>query len=174
MIQVGLPQHGDRLSRNVGLLISTAVRYPEVGTVRYQPRSQTLQIVLLVTGSLDEPQWQESVRVLEDTLEVYHQLEQRGLEVFRVERETYAEMTAVTITRDTRTLTPEEMYTIVAFFRERFGDRLVSESTDLDGEDEMYAQFEMIQQILADLESARSDQNLIAIRDGGRVMVFQK
>ncbi|HEY3368283.1 MAG TPA: hypothetical protein VGK74_24790 [Symbiobacteriaceae bacterium] len=162
------------MSRSVSLLVSTLVRYPEIGTVKYEPKLQTLRLSLLITGECTEEDWEGARQTLTETLDVYHMLEQRRPTVLEVVRESYGELTTVSITRDAVTFTPEEIYTIVEFFRERFTGRLVTELMDWAGEDEMAAQDEMIEEMLADLEDSRSGHNLIAIREDGRVMVFQK
>jgi len=164
----------ERTSRNVSLLISMLVRYPEVGSVKYEPRQQTIRLSLLISGAMNEEEWDRTATSLLDTLEVYHLLGQRTPTTLEVERDGYGELTTIAITRDVATLSPEEIYTAIEFFRERFPGRLVVETFDYGAEDEMTAQDEMIEEILADLEENRTGQNLIAIREEGRVMVFQK
>lgn len=164
----------DPVSRRVSLLISVLVRYPEIGTVKYEPRQQTIRMSLLVTGELSEAEWRETEDKLFDTLEVYHMLEHREPAVVQVDAENLGAVTSIAITRDAVTFTPEEIYTIVEFFRERFSGRLVMEAIDMGGDEEWTAQDEAIETMLADLEQSRSNRNLIAIREDGRVMVFQK
>lgn len=161
-------------SRSVGYLISVLVRYPEIGTIKYEPRQQTIRMSLLLTGDLTEADWRRTEDGLFETLEVYHMLEQREPTVVHVEADNLGNLTTVSITRDVVTLTPEEIYTIVEFFRERYSGRLVIEQVDLGSEDEWMAQDEAIENMLANMEQSRSTQNLIAIREDGRVMVFQK
>ena len=164
----------DPVSRSVGLLISVLVRYPEVGTVKYEPRQQTIRMSLLVTGELSETDWTRTEDKLFETLEVYHMLEQREPTVVHVEAENLGDLTTVSLTRDVATLTPEEIYTILEFFRERFSGRLVTEQIEMGSEDDWMAQDEAIESMLATLEQGRSKGNLIAIREEGRLMMFQK
>jgi len=171
---MGHPKRDEYVSRSVGLLISVLVRYPEVGTVKYEPRQQTICIGLLIQGELPADEFQRVREGLSETLEVYHLLEQRRHTVLEVEQESYGGFTAVTVTRDAASLTPEEIYVLIEFFRERFAGRLVTEAIDYGADDEMTAQDEMIEEILYDLERGPADRHLIAIRENGRVMVFQK
>lgn len=171
---MGRRKSDDRISRSVSLLISMLVRYPEVGSVKYDPRQQTIRLRLLVSGPMTEDEFERMHRLLVDTLEVYNQLDNRRPAVLEVARESFGELTAVSITRDVPTMSPAEIWTIVEFFREWFPERLTSEPDDQIGEDELLAQDEMIEEILADLERGRSGRDLIAIREEGRVMVFQK
>lgn len=129
---------------------------------------------LLVNGELGEAQWSALEQTFSDTLDVYHRLSQRTPNWIELSQESYGELTAIAIVRDVLSLSPEEIYTIVEFFRERFPDRLVSEAIEFAHEDEWIAQDEMIADLLADVEEGRKGRNLIAIREDGRVMVFQK
>lgn len=164
----------DSISRSAGLLISVLVRYPEVGTVKYEPRQQTIRMSLLITGELLDEEWSRTENSLLETLEVYHMLEQREPAVVEVDVDNLGALITVSLTRDVSTFSPEEIYTIVEFFRERFSGRLVTEQVDLGTEEEWMAQDEAIESMLANLEQSRSNRNLIAIREDGRVMVFQK
>lgn len=162
------------MARKLSPLIAMLVRYPEIGTVKYDPRQQVLHFTLLVTGELPPDEFGRLRQLLTDTLEVYNLMDQRRLAVLELRQESYGELTSLAITRDVVTLTPAEIWTIIEFFRDRFEGRLVAEPTDMVGEDELIAQDEMIQQIIAELEGGRSGRDLIAIREDGRVMVFQK
>ena len=165
----------DRISRSVSVLVSMLVRYPEVGTVKYEPRQQTIRMGLVITGAMTDADWNRTEQDLFDTLDVYHLLEQRQPSVLDVAMESYGELTSIAITRDVATFSPEEIYTIVEFFKERFAGRLVTEVVDWPAnEDEMIAQDELIEELVADLEENRTSRNLIAIREDGRVMVFRK
>lgn len=162
------------MSRRLSPLIAMLVRYPEIGTVKYDPRQQVIHFTLLITGGLSAEEFGRLRQLLTDTLEVYNLMDQRRPAVLQLRQESYGELTSLAITRDVVTLTPAEIWTIIEFFRDRFETRLVAEPTDLVGEDELIAQDEMIQQIVAELEGGRTGRDLIAIREDGRVMVFQK
>lgn len=150
------------------------VRYAEVGTVKYDPRQQTLRFTLLVTGALSGEEFDRLRKLLTETLEVYHLIDQRQPAVLNLSQDNYGELTSLALTRDVVTLTPAEIWTVIELLRERFEGRLVAEPIDFVGEEELMAQDEMIEQIVAELEGGRTGRDLIAIREDGRVMVFQK
>lgn len=171
---MGLRRSDDRPSRSVSLLISMLVRYPEVATVRYEPEQQHLRVGLLISGDLSHVQWEELQEGFADTLEVYWQLSGRKPATLMMERESYGEMAAITIIRAADSLSPEEVYTWMEFFRDRLAGRLLTESVEFSGEEELLAQDELIEDLLHDMHEGRSGRNLIAIREDGRVMLFQK
>lgn len=161
-------------SRNVHLLLSYAVRYPEITTVRYDPRRHTLRLSFLVTGALPEEEFAVAERKLQQTLDVYHMIEQRRSQVVEVSHEALGELNTVALERDTATLTPEEIYTVVEVVRDLFAGRVLTESIDFVGEEEMMAQEEIIEEMLASLAQRKGQANLIAIREDGRLMFFHK
>lgn len=167
-------KHDERPSKSISYLFSILVRCSEVGTVKYDPRVQTLRYSLLLTGSLTEQEFAAMRTVLTDTLEVYNLLEQRQPVILQIGREEFGELTAIFVTRDTATVSAPEVWMVLEFLRDRFPDRLVSESVDSDGEDDLQAQDDMIEEILTNMEGGRAARDLIAIREEGRVMVFQK
>lgn len=171
---MGRRQQDDRHSRSIGTLISLLVRCPEIGTVRYDPRQQTLRYSLLITGIIPPAQLESTVAVLTDTLHVYNRLDQREIALAEITAEEFGGLVAITVARDTTTISPAEVWTVLEFFRDRYGDRLVAEPVEYSGEEELQAQDEMIAEVLLDIQSGRSGRNLIAIREEGRVMVFQR
>lgn len=161
-------------SRNVHLLLSYAVRYPEIATVRYDPRRHTLRLSFLVTGAVSEAEFDRAERKLRETLEVYHLLEQRRSTVVEASHEALGELNTIALERDTATLTPEELFTVVEVVRDLFAGRVITESVEAIGEEDMLAQEEMIEEMLASLAQRKGNANLIAIREDGRVMFFHK
>lgn len=78
------------------------------------------------------------------------------------------------ITRDVATLSQTELALIVELVLDRFGPDLIVDDGDSLVEEDMLAQDELIREMLADLQDGRLERNLIAFRDGGRVLVFNK
>lgn len=161
-------------SRSVHLLLTYAVRYPEIATVRYDPRRQSLRLSFLVIGSLPDEEFAAAERKLKETLEVYHLLGQRKPALIEVTHEALGELNAIALEREIASMTPEELFTIVETIKERFPGRVLVEAIDLLGEEDMLAQDEMIEEMLVSLAARRNNTNLIAIREDGRLMLFHK
>lgn len=161
-------------SRSVHLLLSYAVRYPEIATVRYDPRRQTLRLSFLVVGPVSLEDFQAVERKLKETLDVYHMLEQRSSGVVEVSHEALGELNNIALERDVATLSPEELFTVVEVVRDLFAGRVIAENIDSFGEEELIAQEEIIEEMLVSLAERRSNANLIAIREDGRLMLFHK
>lgn len=163
-----------RYSRHTSLLISLLVRYPEVASVRYDPRHQTVRMSLLLRGAMGEGEFDGLKGRLLDTVATYNLLQQRDPAVTEIGREELGDLNSIFVTRDVLTLTPEEIWTLVEFFRQWFPEQLVAEAVEYLGEEDLMAQEEMIEGLVAELSGGKAGRNLIAFRDGGRVMLFHK
>lgn len=160
--------------RSLHLLLSFAVRYPEISTVRYDPRQQTLKLGFLLRGEVTKSEFSQTERKLQEMLEIYHLLEQRQPSVVAIAQDSLGELTSLSLERDIASLKPEELYTVVEFVRGRFADRVITEEIGVYGEEDMIAQDEMIEEMLESLSRGRTGSNLIAIREDGRLMFFHK
>lgn len=166
---------GDEPSaRAIQLLLSYAVRYPEIATVRYDPAHQSLRLSFLVKGALPDAEFERASARLRESLEVYLLINEREAQFVEVSREALGEVNSVSVERDVQSFTPEEIYTVVEVVRSLFPSRVIAEPIEFFGEDDLLAQHEMIEEVLASLSSQRSQRNLIAIREEGRLMIFQK
>ena len=161
-------------ARSIQLLVSYAVRYPDIATVRYDPRHQSLRLSFLVKGAVSHEEYERASARLRESLEVYHLLHQREALLVEVSREELGELSSLAVERDVLSFTPEEIYTVVEVVRSLFHGRIIAEPIEFFGEEELLAQDEMIEEVLASLSTQRSQPNLIAIREEGKLMIFQK
>ncbi len=160
--------------RAVHILLSFAVRYPEIWTVRYDPRQQMLKLGFLIRGVITAQEFTETELRLQEMLEMYHLLEQRRPTTIQFSEDSLGDLTSLSLERDIASLKPEELFTVVEFIRERFAGRVIADEMGVFGEEELIAQEEMIEEMLDSLSRGRSGSNLIAIREDGRLMFFHK
>lgn len=160
------------LSRNISFLISVLVRYPEVSTVKYDPRERTICFTALVQEATDATR---SAGRLSDALTLLNQLEGRFPERLAVETADLGGLTSFSVTRDIYTLTPEEVYTAIEFLRQEHPDRVISDPLNYAYMDEeWWVQEELIEEMLKDLGRGRTARNLLAFREEGRVVLFRQ
>lgn len=168
-------READRVYRNAGLLVSLLVRFPEISTVKYDPRNQVIRCNFMVKGPVAAEVYEALSTRLRESLEVYHSLEGRKLETFHFTQQGLGELTELQTERDVFTLTPEEVYLTVDLMREAWGDQLVADgAADYPYEEEFGAQEEYIEQLVADLAANSGRRHLIAFREEGRLVVFNK
>lgn len=171
---MGFRKTDEPTPRSLTTLIGIAVRYPEISTVKYDPREQTLRLGFLVHGELSAEEFGQLESVLTETLEIYSELGQRQMEALSVTSESLGDLVSLSVIRDVSSLTPEEVYTIVEVVRDRLPGRIFAENVEPYGEDDLIAQDEMIEEMLTSLARGRTRSDLIAIREDGRVMFFYK
>lgn len=161
------------VSNSVGLLISILVRYPEVGTIKFDPKLQTLSFTFLLR-SVPNTGDDGFAACLHESLEAYSVLEGLTMTTVSVVVSSDDGISTLEVTRDVASLTQTELALIVELVLSRFQSQLIVDDNESLVEEDLLAQDELIQEMLADLQDGRMERNLIAFRDGGRVLVFNK
>lgn len=167
-------KHGGEVSDSIGLLISILVRYPEVGTINYEPRDQVLRFTFMLAQPVAVEQVQEFEKMFRKSLEVYNYLEDREPRVINLHHTWNDQLMSLEVQRDVATLSRDEINLIMALVREEFGTSLVVENNDEVQEEELILQEELIDHMLESVKGTASERQLIAFREEGRVMVFNK
>lgn len=160
-------------SRLVSLLIMAAVRYAEIGSIRFDPKSGNMRLAFLLNVELTPEEHLEVTRAIIDLCEVYAALRGHEPKAIDVEIEALGQLGIVTVIRDITSFTPGEIYTLVEFARDRFAGKIAVEPVPYMAEEEWMAQDEWIEEVVTGLAPG-SGKHLIAIREDGRLMVFQK
>lgn len=163
-----------RMSRGVGLLISMLVRYPELSRINFNPDVHTIRFSFLVDRFLSEREFEEINRDVKVAIEAYHGLSGHDPQVFEMSLDAFDDVSIIYVTRDTRSLSQEEITLLVELLRGRLTDHLMADLGGSFAEEEIIVQEELIQQMLNDLQDSAHEKNLVAFRDGGKVLVFNK
>ena len=78
------------------------------------------------------------------------------------------------MTRDVASLSQEELALVIGLMKDTLGDRLVVDHNDGSPDEDLSMQEELIQEMLEDIKEDKLEKNLIAFREEGRVLVFNK
>jgi len=159
---------------HAGLLVSILLRFPEVGSVTFDPERHAMRFTLLVRGRLSAKAYGDLRDLVTDSVTAFGLLQGAEPRLLQLERTTFRGVTAVEFARDVETLSREEIGMLISLLRDRFGDGLVVETDGGLLEEDLLVQEQLIDAALDDLRDARGQQNLIAYREGGRVLVFNK
>ena len=77
-------QQGDeQISDGVNLLISILVRYPEVGSITYNPAAQSIKLTFLLTASPEKRQVADLTNHILSSLTTYHVLKDEKSNISR-------------------------------------------------------------------------------------------
>ncbi|MGE5543135.1 MAG: hypothetical protein ACM3WT_08860 [Bacillota bacterium] len=161
-------------SKGVGLLISVLVRYPELSTVNFDPHKRVLKFTFILTRPL-EPQRFEKVRSrFRMSVGAYGDFKNRKPSLIEMARTDFGDITVLEVQRDVETLTQEEISLVIDIVRDEFGSLLAADRNDNLMEEDLLVQEEIIEEMLQDVRDCRQDKNIIAFREEGRVVVFNK
>ncbi len=162
------------VSDSIGLLISILVRYPEVGTINYEPVKQELKFTFIFSCVLEESELVNFKKTVIESIETYNQLDGRNISVIEVTHQICENFTKVEVTRDVGTLTQEEISMVIELVHMNFAKNLITEKNDYLLEEELLMQEELIEHMLENLKISSPEKNLFAFREEGRVLVFNK
>lgn len=165
---------GEDVSDSIGLLISILVRYPEVGTINYDPDTSLLSLTFMVYQLQEDSHLQAFTQLLEMSLESFNLLEGRKPKEIRLLASTNGNFTCLELLRDVDTLAQDEFALIISLMRQQFGDQLVTDQNEEMQEEELEMQEEMIEHMLQNVKGNFSKKKLIGFREDGRVLVFNK
>lgn len=167
-------KYDGEISDSVGLLISILVRYPEVGTINYEPSSRILKFSFMLTSSLKEKDLEQFARRFIKSLSTYNLLENRVPRVISLKYSCFQQLTVLEVQRDVETLSQGEIGLIITLVRQEFNEALVAEAAENIQEEELLVQEEIIDHMLESIKGEVLQKKLIAFREEGRVLVFNK
>ncbi len=167
-------KHDTEYSDSIGLLISILVRYPEVGTINYDPKQQDLKFTFIFSRVLDEKELTNFKTELIQVIDTYNYLEGKEIIIADVNHLFCDNFTMLEVRRDVNTLTQEEIALIIEVVEKCFKQNLVADQNEYMMEEDLIMQEELIEHMLENLKSASLERNLIAFREEGRVLVFNK
>lgn len=158
----------DREGNHVDLLIAILIRFPEIGTVHYEPEKKTLRLVFLLRNVNKD--FHYFAQHFESHLALFHQLKQENVSVACLKRVENPDLTIIEIVRDLASLSLSELNLVIRLVSDYYGDSLVKEGPNMAQEDEV-EQGTLIESLLISL-SWRDLERLTGFREDGRVLVF--
>lgn len=165
---------GEDVSDSVSLLISILVRYPQVGSINFDPDMQALKFNFIFAQEFKESDLQKFKTDFVNSLETYNFLEGKKPSEIILTYQRGENLTILEVKRDVDTLSHEEISLIIALVEENFLQTLVTEKNEYFLEEDLQMQEEMIGHMLESLKGTTQGKKLIAFREEGRVLVFNK
>lgn len=150
------------------------LRYPEVSSLHFEPETNLMRFTFLCQGSLPSDEVAELASLLDESLDAYAFLEGVQPRHLSLQHEVVDGVTVLELERDVDSLTPTEISMVISLLRDRLDGKLVAEGPTPGEEEEQTHQDEIIESLLDDLRTTRQVQRLIAFREEGRVLVFNK
>jgi len=167
-------KNGDNVSESVGLLISILLRYPEVGTIHFDPKRKNIKISFMLLKKIPEPVLKQFRNKLLSCLETLHFLEDQDTELVEFDYSYCEDITLLDYSRDLKTLKTEEISLTIAMVRESFKEYILSDPDETEIEEDLLFQEELIGKMLESAKYSSPDKKLIAFREEGRVLIYNK
>ncbi|MDS1029044.1 hypothetical protein RDV78_00825 [Bacillota bacterium LX-D] len=167
-------KNGEEVSDSIGLLISILVRYPEVSSTNYDPENSILTLSFTLTKINDENKINCFIEKFVTCLETLNFLEDREPSIIEIKHITYDKLIMLEIQRDVNTITHSEIALIISLLQEEFTHNIVADDNDSFMEEDLQMQEELIVNMLENLKESNLGKKLIAFREEGRVLVFNK
>lgn len=170
-----LYQNDQQVSDGANLIISMLVRYPEIGTINFNPETNSLKLTFMISGIPTAADFESSKRLIINSIAAYHMLQGNTDIKVDLELSSYEQVAMLIFIRDVQTLSRGEINLVVKLLREQFNERLVTDHNDAMLEEDLLFQEAVIEDMLENMRKQYNDHHsLIGIREDGRVFVFNK
>jgi hypothetical protein len=166
--------NNEQVSDGVNLLISILIRYPEIGTVSFDPRYNCFKLKFMLSAILPENEFSNIKHLLTDSIAVYNMLEGQPVKTCEIQVYNHEQVSMLTIARDVYTISKNEIALIIALLQNNITKYLITDYNDSLLEEDLLIQEEVIEDMLANVKSYNTLHRLIGIRENGRVSVFSK
>jgi hypothetical protein len=156
------------------LLTSILLCYPEIAAINLDPKTNLASFIFYISGSLTCDVIDDFKMRLKQSLDAYHFIINRDAEICSFSLQAQESFTILEFQRDVLTMTQKEVALVIALLQEQFGENLI---TDEDGDlliDDFSLHEELIGRMLEHTNGTSTNSRLIALRDEGRVLVFNK
>ena len=164
-----LYRDGGRVQDGLRLLTSILLRYSEVGSVHYWREQHALKFTFMITQCQEVSSVQE---ILRPALEVFHQIEGQSMRIFDIACRNEENICVITISRDVDSMTQSEVGLIVELIKRKYKKQLVYDEMNI-LDDELLFQEQVISRMLSSIQTHDIDENVVALREKGRVLVFK-
>ncbi|WP_366921756.1 hypothetical protein MFMK1_002172 [Metallumcola ferriviriculae] len=169
-------RNGEEVSDSIGLLISILVRYPEVGTINFDPKHNVLKFTFILSHRVTEDQIEVFSKEFKECVETFSHIADTVLRDNRLICWEHDEVMLIEVYRDVESLSQDEIAMLISLLYKHFLGILVADENDSFFEYDLDYQEELISNILESIEMGTElpEGKLIAFRDDGKVMVFNK
>ncbi len=158
----------------INLLVSILVCFPEIGTVSFEPKDESLNLTFVLNKVPLAEELAAAKEFITDSILTYHSLE--GFEEAKIEIFLDAQdgVAFLHVIRDVATMSQGEISLLSSLMREHFGNILLSDINRDALEEAEVVRDEVIDHMIGSMKINHVAERMIGIREEGRVMVFNK
>lgn len=137
------------------------------------PEHNLFKYSFIIARPVGEEEGRRVREILHDSIDTYNAIEGRKIEHCNINIKRMDDVSVLELERDLSSLTREEISLTVSMVHDLFQDDLVKEENDF-LEEELAIQEELIEHMLENIKAGHQEKNIIAFREEGRVLVFNK
>lgn len=156
------------------LLTSLLIYYPEIATINLDPRKQIIKFTFYLKNAISPEKIKMAQNYLRQSLDAYYYLCKMKVAVSTFFFEPLESFTILEFQRDVGSLSLKEINLLIALLREELGATLVTDEDDDLQVDDMALHEELLGYMLESVKQKRANIELIALRDEGKVVVYNK
>lgn len=156
------------------LLTSILIYYPEIATINLDPKTQIIKFTFYLKSIISPGQIKTLENYLHQSLDAYYYLENTSVAVSSFFFEQLDSFTILEFQRDVQSLSQKEVALIIALLKEELGAFLVTDEDDDLLVDDTTLHEELISYMLENAKQKQANIELIALRDEGKVLVYNK
>ncbi len=154
------------------LLTSILIRYPEIATINLDSKAQVVKFTFYLKNVTNKMETVE--KHLQQSLKTYYYLGDIEVTVSSFDSQQLDFFTILEFQRDTRSLSQKEIALIIALLKDEFAASLITDEDDDLIVDDLTLHEELVSYMLENVKRIRANQELIALRDEGKVVVYNK
>jgi len=158
------------------VLATVLVAYPQISRVTFDPEKKALGLVFLCRGPTGYRKRAALSRMYADSIEVFLRLTNRTPSVVRTSWEKMGDFYCFQVERDVASISPEELNVTADLVSERALLVLGADGVDEpeSAEDFTWSARLFLQEMLDQVRNLQSPRKLVALREGEKVLVFDK
>lgn len=167
--------YDNRLSvdESIELMISILICYPEINTVKTDPKSEEIVFSFLLKKALTEKEFLEVSHKLTESIEAFLFVQNMNSSTLRIKRQSYNNYSLIEVVRDFQTITQQELSLIIQLVNQNLAADLLTEQIQSIDIEDLAIQQEIIEDLIGRLQY-QNQRDLIGFRESGKVMVFHK
>lgn len=153
---------------SIHFIAALLICFPEMGKVTLDSKEEGVWLDFTLKDKPSEERMTKMNQLLTDSLKLFHELE--GIEGARMAF--FYEARSLHIFRDIASLTKSEIDMLATLVKENFADLLLVEAERTADTDTLENQSEMIDYRIRFLRENHIRENMVGVREDGRVMVY--
>ncbi|HBK69004.1 MAG TPA: hypothetical protein DEB05_14495 [Firmicutes bacterium] len=165
-------KEGESFTSSMSLIVSLLIRYPEIATLKLAPEDKSFLFSFIFKRKFSVEEERLFREELEMNLGALAMLIQCNPTIVDFTFKRQKDVSFLEIKRDIASLSQEEISLMIKIINNKYEQEIIKDMEENIGEEELVFQEEMIDHMLEDIKDLQQEQELIGIREEGRVMIF--